>query len=79
MSDSEKKSIADAADMIVGGYAYTRYDDNIRVVNLNKPQPEVMLFTPEGVMLESCMDPIEEKIALRKWHENREFMEERDA
>ena len=36
MSESEKVKIADAADMIVGGYAYARFKDNIRVVNLNK-------------------------------------------
>lgn len=79
MSENEKYMIADAADMIVGGYAFSRYEENIRVVNLNKAHPGVMLFTPDGVMLESSMDPIEETIALQKWQENREFMEEYSA
>lgn len=79
MPYNEKKKIADAADMIVGGYAYEKYENNIRVVDLNKNDPAVMLFTPEGVMLESSMDPIEESIAIQKWIENREFMEACDA
>lgn len=79
MPENEKYKIADAADMIVGGYAYSRYENNIRVVNLNKTYPGVMLFTPDGVMLESSMDPIEETIALQKWQENREFMEDCSA
>ena len=79
MPDNEKMKIADAADMIVAGYAYTWFEGNVRVVNLNKNDPGVMVFSPDGKMLESSMDPIEEEIALQRWNENKEFMEERDA
>ena len=31
------KNIADGADIIVNGYAFTREDDGIHVLNLNSP------------------------------------------
>ena len=31
------REIADAADVIVNGYAYTKDGENIRVLNLNNP------------------------------------------
>lgn len=79
MPETEKMKIADAANMIVSGYAYTWLEENVRVVNLNKNDPGVMVFSPDGKMLESSMDPIEEEIALQRWNENKEFMEECNA
>lgn len=79
MPETEKMKIADAANMIVSGYAYTWLEGNVRVVNLNKNDPGVMVFSPDGKMLESSMDPIEEEIALQRWNENKEFMEECNA
>ena len=79
MPETEKIKIAEAADMIVGGYAYLLFEGNVRVVNLNKKNPGVMVFTYDGVMLESSMDPIEEAIALQKWEENKEFVEKNNA
>lgn len=79
MPETEKIRIAEEADMIVGGYAYLLFEGNVRVVNLNKLNPGVMVFTYDGEMLESSMDPIEEAIALQKWEENKEFVEENNA
>ena len=79
MPENEKMKIADAADMIVAGYAYTWLEGNIRVVNLNRNDPSVMVFSLDGKMLESSMDPIEEQIALQRWNEDKEFMEKCDA
>lgn len=79
MPETEKIRIAEEADMIVGGYAYLLFEGNVRVVNLNKFNPGVMVFTYDGEMLESSMDPIEETIALQKWEENKEFVEENNA
>ena len=76
MSEDEKKALADAADMVVRGYAYTRKENNIFVVNLNVAQPHTMIISEDGQMLESSMDPIEQAIALEIWDENREFVEE---
>lgn len=79
MPETEKIRIAEEADMIVGGFAYLLFEGNVRVVNLNKLNPGVMVFTYDGEMLESSMDPIEETIALQKWEENKEFVEENNA
>ena len=49
------KSIADKADMIVNGYAFTREDDCIRVLNLNNPSKAVV-FGIDGEVLETSMD-----------------------
>lgn len=39
MPDNEKIKIANDANMIVAGYAYTWFEGNVRVVNLNKVDP----------------------------------------
>lgn len=36
------KNIADGADIIVNGYAFTRKDDGIHVLNLNNPDKAVV-------------------------------------
>ena len=37
------REIADAADVIVNGYAYTKDGENIRVLNLNNPEKAAYL------------------------------------
>lgn len=49
------KNIADKADMIVNGYAFTQEDDRIRVLNLNNPSKAV-LFGIDGEVLETSKD-----------------------
>lgn len=79
MTEAKKIAIANAAEMIVGGYAFLRKGDNITIVNLNQKDEHVMVITKEGKMLESSMDPIEQVIALKKWKENAQFMEDEIA
>ena len=55
------KAIADKADMIVRGYAFTREGDKVRVLNLARPDKAVVLSTA-GEMLETSMDDIEVEI-----------------
>ena len=57
MTESKLREIADAADMIVRGYAFTKKDGNISVLNLNRPDC-AMLMTPSGKMLESSIGVI---------------------
>ncbi len=52
------KNIADKADFIVNGYAFTREGDNIRVLNLNCPD-KAIVFGTDGEVLETTMDDIE--------------------
>lgn len=79
MTEAKKIAIANAAEMIIGGYAFLRKGENIIIVNLNQKDEHVMVITKEGKMLESSMDPIEQVIALKKWKQNAQFMEDEIA
>ena len=56
------KAIADAADVIVRGYAVSRCEDGIRVFNLNDAYGAAV-FTADGQLVETNMDEIGVKIA----------------
>ena len=74
MHEAELRKIADDADMIVHGYAFTKRNGNISVLNLNKPT-SAMYMTENGKMLESSMDEIEQAIVLKIWNRDAEYME----
>lgn len=69
------KTIADRADVIVDGYAFTREGDRIHVLNLNNPEKAVV-FSSDGQVLETTMDDIELSIASRLLAHNRKYMED---
>ena len=69
------KSIADGADIIVNGYAFTRKDDCIHVLNLNSPDKAVV-FSLDGEVQETTMDDIEISIASRYLKQNLKYMED---
>lgn len=72
------KEIADRADMIVNGYAFTRENDQIRILNLNNPE-KALVISEDGTVLETTMDDIEIRIVTDYWENDREFMEDEDA
>ena len=72
------REIADKADMIVNGYAFTRENGQIRVLNLNNLD-KALVLSEEGKVLETTMDDIEIRIVLDYWNSDREFMEDEDA
>ena len=72
------KEIADKADMIVNGYAFTRENDQIRILNLNN-LVKALVISADGKVLETTMDDIEIRIVLDYWNSDREFMEDEDA
>ena len=74
MSETQIQKIADEADMIVRGYAFTKKGNNISILNLNRPDC-AMLMTQTGKMLESSMDDMEQAIVMKIWREDSEFME----
>ena len=78
MPEEKLLEIADQADMIVRGYAFIRKDENISVLNLNHPA-SAMYMTPEGRMLESTMDEIEESIVKGIWKRDAVYMEAEGA
>jgi hypothetical protein len=74
MSEMELKKIADDAEMIVRGYAFSYRDGNVSVLNLNDPRRAV-LISKDGRILESNTDEIEEAVILKIWSDDKEFME----
>lgn len=69
------ESVANGADVIVNGYAFTREEDGIHVLNLNSPDKAVV-FNVEGEVLETSMDDIELSIASRYLKQNLKYMED---
>ena len=74
MPETMVREIADKADMIIKGYAFTRDGDLIRVFNLNDRESS-MVITPEGVMVETNMDEIEQALVLDIWGRDSKYME----
>lgn len=74
MPETMIKEIADRADMIIRGYAFTRDGDMIRVFNLNDRESS-MVITPDGMMLETNMNEIEQALVLDIWGRNSKYME----
>ena len=72
------KEIADKADMIVNGYAFTRENNQIKILNLNNLD-KALVISEAGEVLETTMDDIEIRIVLDYWNSDCEFMENEDA
>ena len=75
MSDAKIQEIADKADMIIRGYAFTREDALIRILNLNDRESS-MVITSDGTMVETNMDEIEQALVLDIWQKDSKYMEE---
>ena len=72
------KEIADKADMIVNGYAFTWENNQIIILNLNNLE-KALVISEDGKVLETTMDDIEIRIVLDYWNSDCEFMENEDA
>ena len=72
------KEIADRADMIVNGYAFTRENNVIKVLNINNVD-KALVMTEAGKVLETTMDDIEIQIVVDYWESDREYMGEINA
>ncbi|MEI3281100.1 MAG: hypothetical protein V8R46_10450 [Eubacterium ramulus] len=72
------REIADQADMIVNGYAFTRENNQIKILNLNNLD-KALVISEAGEVLETTMDDIEIRIVLDYWSSDRKFMEDEDA
>ncbi len=71
------KEIADKADIIVNGYAFTQDGEIIRVLNLNYINHAAVIR--DGRIVETNMDDIENEIVMDYYTRNKQFMEEEDA
>lgn len=68
------KEVADNAEMIINGYAFTKYGEYIRVLNLNNPK-KASLINKKGEVLETSMDDVEIDIVDDYYNKNRKYME----
>ena len=71
---AEIKRIADQADVIVNGFAFTKDGECIRVVNLDRRRHTATILNDK--IIETDMDPIEAQIAIDYYKNNKKFMEE---
>lgn len=62
--------VADLADMIINGYAFTKDNGRIRVLNLNCSDKSVV-FDKSGQVLETSMDDIEMQIVKKYFEINK--------
>ena len=52
------KQVADEAEVIIDGYAFSKYNEGYRVLNLNAPDKPAV-FAADGSVLETTMNDIE--------------------
>lgn len=69
------KKVADEADMIVNGYAFTRCDEGFKVLNLNRPD-SVIVISQSGETLETSMDDIEVQIVKDYYRKNKKYIDD---
>ena len=67
------KEIADKADMIINGYAFTKDGEFIRILNLNCLNHAAVILNDK--IVETNMDDIENSIVLDYYDKNKQFME----
>ncbi len=71
------RNIADRADMIINGYAFTRDNKWVRVLNLNCLNHAAVIL--DDRIVETNMDDVEKEIVMDYYNRNKRFMEEWDA
>lgn len=73
MPEAKALEIADAADLIVNGYAFSRENGNVRVLNLRTGKAAVI--DESGTVLETSMDDLDVALAVKYYLGNKQFME----
>ena len=68
------KTIADNADLIVNGYAFSKCESGFRVLNINNTLKAV-LISFDGEPLETTMDDIETSIVVDYYKKNKKYLE----
>ena len=72
MSEEKAIEIAEAADLILNGYAVTMDGENFKVINLRTGKAAYVLSS--GELSETNMDDVEAEIAVRIVRENRRYI-----
>ena len=74
MTEEEIRKIADEADMIIKGYAFTKDDNFIKIFNTNDGI-SAMVINLDGNMIETNMDDIEQALVKKIWERDSKYME----
>ena len=76
MNTTEISKIAECAEMIVCGYAFSHTGNGfIRAIHLHAPY-HALVMTHEGETIETNMDDIEISIVAKLWQRNKKFLKE---
>lgn len=76
MNSMEINKIAENADMIVCGYAFSHTENGfVRAINLHPPH-HALVMNRAGETIETSMDDIEISIVAKIWQKNKKYMEE---
>ena len=67
------KEVADKADMIINGYAFTKDGDYVRVLNLDHLNHAAVILKDK--LVETNMDDVESQIVFDYYKDNLQFME----
>ena len=73
MPKAKAAKIADAANLIVGGYAIMKHELGFRIVNLNSGN--ALIVSSDYTVLETSMEDLEVEVAIGYLKTNRSFME----
>ena len=73
MSEQERIAVADAADMIVNNYAFTKDGPNVRILNLRTGSATLIL--PNGRVSETSMEDIELDVVMAYFEKNKKHLE----
>ena len=73
MSEQERIAVADAADMIVNNYAFTKDGANVRVLNLRTGAAALLI--PNGRVSETSMEDIELDVVMAYFEKNKKHLE----
>lgn len=74
MNTEKIKELADNAEVIICGYAFSKCENGFSVLNLNAPD-HAAIFSDKGEMLETSMDDIELSIVRDYLEKCRKYME----
>lgn len=66
--------VADSADVIINGYAFTLEGEHVRVLNLHRLD-RAAVFSLQGEMLETSMDDIELEIVRDYFERSLKYLE----
>ena len=73
MSEQEREAVADAADMIVNNYAFTKDGPNVRILNLRTGT--AVLILSDGRVSETSMEDIELDVVMAYFEKNKKHLE----